>query len=174
MSQISSECGLSIGAIYANFSDKADLARYVASKLFDWRIADLESMADGDVAPTPLDVLRLLLGSMADQNRPAPSVILQFWSKASVDDDLRAVLNEQVGRLRDGVEQALRAWADQQSGGDGAALARRTASACMIIGQGFLANRGLFGWLDAEEYLETVAFALGSGNPSCHDRLTHA
>lgn len=161
MSQISAECGLSIGAIYANFEDKADLARYVAGKLFDWRIADLESMADGETVPTPLDVLRLLLGSMSDGQRPAPSVILQFWSKASVDDSLRAVLNEQVGRLRGGVERALRPWADQQSADDGADLARRTASACMIIGQGFLANRGLFGWLEAEEYLDAVVLAFG-------------
>jgi TetR/AcrR family transcriptional regulator, transcriptional repressor of aconitase len=161
MSQISAECGLSIGAIYANFEDKADLARYVAGKLFDWRIADLESMADGGATTTPMDVLRLLLGSMAEQNRPAPSVILQFWSKAGVDDGLRAVLNEQVGRLRAGVEQALRPWADDRSGGDGSALARQTASACMIIGQGFLANRELFGWMDAEEYLEAVAVAFG-------------
>lgn len=159
MSQISAECGLSVGAIYANFEDKADLARYVAGKLFDWRIADLESMADGETVTTPLDVLRLLLGSMADQSRPAPSVILQFWSKASVDDGLRAVLDEQVGRLRGGVERALRPWADQRTGGDGAALAHRTASACMIITQGFLANRGLFRWMDAEEYLTAVTVA---------------
>lgn len=163
MSQISTECGLSIGAIYANFEDKADLARYVAGRLFDWRIAELGSMSDdaGTVA-SPLDVLRLLLGSMADDHRPAPAVILQFWSKASVDEDLRAVLVEQVERLREGVERALRPWADLRAradGGDGSALARQTASACMIITQGFLANRGLFGWMDAEEYLQTVTRA---------------
>lgn len=170
MTQISAECGLSVGAIYANFEDKADLARYVANRLFDWRITELESMTDGGTVAAPLDVLRLLLGSMADHHRPAPAVILQFWSKASVDDGLRAVLTEQVDRLRTGVERALRPWADQQArregeegegeGGDGAELARRTAYACMIIGQGFLANQGLFGWMDAEEYLATVARAI--------------
>jgi hypothetical protein len=118
--------------------------------------------------PTPEDVLHLLLGSMAERHRPAPSVILQFWSKAGVDDGLRAVLNEQVGRLRDGIEGALRPWADQRSGGDGSVLAHQTASACMIIAQGFLANRGLFGWMDAEEYLQAVATAFGGQPDSPH------
>ena len=50
-------------------------------------------------------------------------------------------------------------WIGVRTGGDGAALAHRTASACMIITQGFLANRGLFRWMDAEEYLTAVTVA---------------
>ena len=161
ISQISAECQLSIGAIYANFENKADLARYVASRLFDWRIAELESLADATSLLTPAEMLAILLASLADESRPAPSVILQFWSKASVDDDLREVLAEQVGRLCASVVRALRPWADAQTDGLGEELARRTGQTLMIMSQGYLANRCLFGWLDAEDYRTTATLALG-------------
>ena len=38
------------------------------------------------------------------------------------------------------------------------------------MGQGFLANRCLFGWLSAEQYLDGVIAAFGSSG--CH--LSHA
>lgn len=160
ISQISAECQLSIGAIYANFENKADLARYVATRLFDWRVTALEALSDDTAAVvTPTQVLSILLGSLAEENRPAPSAILQFWSKASVDEDLREVLAEQVGRLRAVAERALRLWADAQTEGAGPDLARRAASMCLIMGQGFLANRCLFGWQTAEDFVSTAALA---------------
>ena len=161
IAQISAECRLSIGAIYANFENKADLARFIATRLFDWRITELEALTDGGSVLTPAELLAVLLTSLSDAGRPAPSVILQFWSKASVDADLREVLAEQVGRLCASVERALRPWADAQTDGAGEELALRTAQACMIMSQGFLANRCLFGWLDAEDFLATATHALG-------------
>lgn len=161
IAQISAECQLSIGAIYANFENKAELARYIASRLFDWRISELEAAVEKGSIVTPEQMLTLLLSSLADENRPAPSVILQFWSKASVDDDLREVLTEQVGRLCASVGTALRPWADAETGGDGEDLARRTAQTLMIMGQGYLANRCLFGWLSTEDYRTTAVRALG-------------
>jgi AcrR family transcriptional regulator len=53
ISQISAECQLSIGAIYANFENKADLARYIVTRLFDWRIGELEAAADTESLLTP-------------------------------------------------------------------------------------------------------------------------
>jgi AcrR family transcriptional regulator len=167
IAQISAECRLSIGAIYANFENKADLARYIATRLFDWRISELEALADTGSELTPPAMLGILLHSLGEADRPAPSLILQFWSKASVDEELREVLAEQVGRLCASVERALRPWADAQTGGgaggSGEELARRTAQTCLIMGQGFLANRCLFGWLDADDYLATATAALGAG-----------
>jgi hypothetical protein len=123
----------------------------------------------------------VLLASLADPNRPAPTVILQFWSEASVDEELRAVLTEQVGRLCVSAQHALGPWAEAQTaavgstgggagsdgagddgaGDDGASarLALRTAQTCLTMTQGFLANRCLFGWLDAGEFLETASRA---------------
>lgn len=171
IAQISAECQLSIGAIYANFENKADLARYIATRLFDWRISELEAAVKTGSIITPADMLALLLSSVAEEHRPAPSVILQFWSNASVDEDLREVLAEQVGRLCASVETALRPWADTATGGaaEGAGqaaedLARRTAQTLMIMGQGYLANSCLFGWQSAEDYRTTAIQALSSGS----------
>lgn len=166
IAEIAEECGLSIGAIYVNFENKQALARYLASRLFAWRIEGLEAMAaDGRIHP-PVELMQPLLASMADANRPPLTVILQFWSKAIVDEELHEVLVEQVSTLRASLERALRPWADAVSrttdGGDGAELAARTASACLIMGQGFLANRCLLGWMTPEDYLETATIALGS------------
>jgi AcrR family transcriptional regulator len=161
IAQISAECQLSIGAIYANFENKADLARYIATRLFDWRILELDALTDNGTVVTPVDLLGVLLASLSDANRPAPTVILQFWSKASVDDDLREVLTEQVGRLCASAQRALLPWADAQTDGAGEELALRTAQACLTMSQGFLANRCLFGWLDAEQFLDIATHALG-------------
>lgn len=165
ISQISAECQLSIGAIYANFENKADLARYVATRLFDWRITSLESLTDADAALSPTEVLAILLGSLAEDHRPDPSVILRFWSKASVDHEMREVLVEQVSRLRDVVEQALRPWAEAQADGAGQDLARKAADTCLIMSQGFLANRCLLGWQSAEDFVGTTAIAFSDTAP---------
>lgn len=168
IAQISAECELSIGAIYANFENKADLARFVATRLFDWRISELDALTQRKALVTPRDLLSVLLASLADANRPAPTVILQFWSEASVDDELRAVLTEQVGRLCASVQHALVPWAATRTAATGsddndraasAQLALRTAQTCLTMTQGFLANRCLFGWLDADEFLETASRA---------------
>ena len=154
LAQIADECGLSIGAIYVNFENKADLARFIATRLFAWRIEELDGLAEGGAVRTPAELMRPLLASMFDENRPPLPVILQFWSEARVDPELHAVLAEQVDALRGSLERALRPWA-------GAALASRVAQTCLIMGQGFLANRSLFGWMSAEQYLDAVLAAFG-------------
>ena len=53
IAQISAECRLSIGAIYANFENKADLARYIATRLFAWRIEELDGLPEGGPVRTP-------------------------------------------------------------------------------------------------------------------------
>lgn len=190
IAQISAECELSIGAIYANFENKADLARFVATRLFDWRISELDALTESTAMVTPRDLLAVLLASLADPHRPAPTVILQFWSEASVDDDLRDVLTEQVGRLCARAQQALRPWAEAQiaarardaagaesgsglreESGSGSRevagedaseqLALQTAQTCLTMSQGYMANRCLFGWLDADDFLRTAEQALG-------------
>jgi len=42
IAQIVEESGLSAGAIYVNFDNKAELARYIASRLLSWRIETIE------------------------------------------------------------------------------------------------------------------------------------
>jgi AcrR family transcriptional regulator len=156
IAQIVEESGLSAGAIYVNFENKAELARYIARRLLSWRIDAIEDLAHQDTICTPADVMGVLLGTL--DGLPL-SVMLQFWGEATVNPDLHAVLASQLEAMRTAMEHALQRWADQQVDA-GPELAAQASRACLIMCQGFLANRCLFGWLTVEEYLETATRAL--------------
>ncbi len=157
IAQIVEESGLSAGAIYVNFENKAELARYIASRLLSWRIEAIQDLAHQDTICTPADVMHVLLGTL-DGETPLP-VMLQFWGEATVNSDLHDVLTGQLDAMRTAMEHALQRWAHQQVDG-GQELAARVAKTCIIMCQGFLANRCLFGWLTVEEYLDTATRAL--------------
>jgi AcrR family transcriptional regulator len=162
IAQIVAECGLSAGAIYGNFENKAELARYVAGQLLHRRIGTLdEAVSDGQVR-TPVEVLRLFM--TLHRSPPDLSVLLQFWGEATVDQDLRTILRGRADELRQAFERALEPWvASQPDGSD--ELASRTAQLCVIMCQGYLANSALFGWMTGEEYLDAAerAFARPPG-----------
>lgn len=157
---IAGECGLSTGAIYANFENKADLARYIATSRLGWRTERLEQLAASGVTVAPAEVLRLLIDQVLDRQGLPLSVVLQFWSVATVEEDLHAVLTEHLDRLRSVVEVLLRPWAAQFP--DASAVARETSQVCLIMCQGFLANRCLSGWLEPDAFVRAASTAFGS------------
>jgi AcrR family transcriptional regulator len=159
IAEIVAECGLSAGAIYGNFENKADLARYIAGQLLHRRIGTLDdAVADGAVR-TPAEVLRLFM--TLRRQPPDLSVLLQFWGEATVDPELKAVLETRATEFRDAVVRALRPWAETQPE-DTDALALRTAEVCLAMVQGYFVNTALFGWMTGEEYLDGAERAFGS------------
>ena len=159
IAEIVAECGLSAGAIYGNFENKADLARYIAGQLLHRRIGTLDdAVSDGEVR-TPIEVLRLF---MSLHRAPKDlSVLLQFWGEATVDPDLLAVFRGRAEELRDAFGRALEPWVATQPGAS-SDLGERTAQLCTAMCQGYLANSALFGWMTGEEYLLAVERAFGS------------
>lgn len=155
IAQIVEESGLSAGAIYANFENKAELARYIAGSLFDWRLTRVREPATEGLIRTPSDVLRVLL-STADADAPPADVLLQFWGEASRDEELLRTLTEKMDALRDAFAAAVLPWAEEQEPSDAAALAARTATTMVVLCQGMLANRALLGWVSTDEYLATA------------------
>jgi AcrR family transcriptional regulator len=159
IAEIVAECGLSAGAIYGNFENKADLARYIAGQLLHRRIGTMDdAVADGAVR-TPAEVLRLFM--TLRRQPPDLSVLLQFWGEATVDPELKAVLETRATEFRDAVVRALRPWAETQPE-DTDALALRTAEVCLAMVQGYFVNTALFGWMTGEEYLDGAERAFGS------------
>jgi AcrR family transcriptional regulator len=158
ISQIVAECGLSAGAIYGNFENKADLARYIAGQLLHRRIGTLDdAVSDGQVR-APVDVLRLF---MSLQRAPKDlSVLLQLWGEATVNRDLHVVFSQRAEELRDAFGRALEPWVAVQPDA-GEALAARMSQLCVIMCQGYLANSALFGWMGGEEYLDAIERAFG-------------
>lgn len=159
IAEIVAECGLSAGAIYGNFENKAHLARYIAGQLLHRRIGTMDdAVADGAVR-TPAEVLRLFM--TLRRQPPDLSVLLQFWGEATVDPGLRAVLEQRAREFRDAVVRALRPWAETQPE-DTEALALRTAEVCLALVQGYFANTALFGWMTGEDFLDGAVRAFGS------------
>jgi AcrR family transcriptional regulator len=159
IAQIVEESGLSAGAIYSHFENKAQLARYVADKMLVWRIEEVEAELDpGEVHP-PVEVLRTLLRTLDEEAPPLP-VLLQFWAEAAIDPDIHGVLQAKMGDLRRVFERSVHRWAAQRDPADADGLAARTAQAMVALCQGYLANQGLFGWMSPEEYLDRVSALL--------------
>ena len=155
IAEIVAECGLSAGAIYGNFENKADLARYIAGQLLHRKIGTLdEAVSDGAVR-TPAEVLRLFMSFRREA--PDLSVLLQFWGEATVDTELHAIMESRATEFRDAIVRALRPWAETQpeaASGGAEALALRSAEVCLAMVQGWFANTALFGWLTGEEFLD--------------------
>jgi len=156
IADVVAESGLSAGAIYSHFRNKAELASYVAGSLLAWRIDEFASVT----VDAPADAMRFLLAVFEDEE-VTPHVVLQFWGEATVDEELRTVMTAVVGRMRAAFEHAVRPWADRRSA-DGAALAARTASVMLAVCQGYIANVALLGPRPVDDYLADVAVALGS------------
>ena len=159
IAEIVAECGLSAGAIYGNFENKADLARYIADQLLDRRIGGLDNAVSDGAVRTPVEVLRLFMSL-----RRAPkdlSVLLQFWGEATVDVDLHDMFRQKAERLRDAFGHALEPWVAAQPDAD-PQLGRRTSELCVIMCQGYLLNSTLFGWMSGEQYLEAAELAFAT------------
>ncbi len=159
IADVVAESGLSAGAIYSHFRNKAELAAYIAGSMMTWRIEEFEESTDPALA-TPAGAMRYLLG-VFDQADVAPEVILQFWGEATNDPDLHAVMVGVIGRMRAAFATAIRPWALERAGVDGAeALATRTASVMVALCQGYIANAALFGLRPVDAYLADAAAAL--------------
>lgn len=159
IAQIVEESGLSAGAVYANFENKAELARYVARSLLHWRVGEIDAATAAGAVRSPSEVMRTLFSTIEEEAPPVP-LILQFWGEATVDPDLHEVLATTVTALRDAFERAVRPWAEGQGESDVDALVRRTAIAMIVLCQGFLANTALLGWIGFDDYLSTASALL--------------
>ena len=150
IAEIVAECGLSAGAIYGNFENKADLARYIAGQLLHRKIGTLDDAVSDGAVRTPAEVLRLFMSLR--RQLPDLSVLLQFWGEATVDSELHAIMETRSNEFRDAIARALRPWAESQPE-DTDTLATRSAEVCLAMVQGWFANTALFGWMTGEEFL---------------------
>jgi len=159
------ESGLSTGAIYSHFRNKAELARYIVGRYLFVHIDTLDAAGRrGDVMP-PRQVLAEMLRSFTDDGLPAPLVV-QFWGEAMVDGDLHGEMTRTAGRLAASLAAAVTPWTRERLGGAAsdsvvAEHAAHTARTIAALAQGYVANTAVFGPRDVAEYVESVVAALG-------------
>src|SRR5947209_9059199 len=99
IADVVAESGLSAGAIYSHFRNKAELAEYVAGSLLAWRIDEFEGAVTAPELRTPAGAMRFMLGVFDDEEIP-PRVLLQFWAEATTDASLRVTMTGVIGRMR--------------------------------------------------------------------------
>jgi AcrR family transcriptional regulator len=160
IAQIVEESGQSAGAIYNHFSNKAELAHYIASTLMSDHIAKFEGTEARDGNLTPLEAMKRLLVFAQGPDIPY-DVILQFWGETSNDEGLRDAVLATVARLERAFALSIREWAQRRAvGGDAAALADRIAVVMVMVCQGYIVRAAIAGPQNVERYLDDVAFAL--------------
>ncbi|AWB93057.1 TetR/AcrR family transcriptional regulator [Aeromicrobium chenweiae] len=155
MADIIDESGLSAGAIYGNFSNKAELIRHVAAQVLDGRAHRIDAFtaADGPGHPSPAQIVELALTSLIDDDVPF-EVFVQFWAESSVDAEIRSTVQEFTGQLEQVFVRAIRPWCDQR-GTDRAdrASAEALAPVMIAICHGFIVRAAVSGDLDPPTYV---------------------
>ncbi|CAN5154083.1 hypothetical protein BH11ACT2_BH11ACT2_12360 [soil metagenome] len=159
MADIIAESGLSAGAIYSNFTNKAELAAYVAGTIISARARHFERMSGSPI--TPLEVAIGMLESMRDEDVPF-DVVVQFWAEATGDDELLAAVSATVTGLRAEFARAIEPWVRQKYPQSVVRTTEKLSIAMISVCQGYILNAALFGAADARDYLESVASALSS------------
>lgn len=165
IADIVEESGLSTGAIYSHFSNKAELARYIVGRFLFVRIDALEAAGREGVVSPPRSVLASMLGILTEDGLPAP-VIVQFWGEAMRDPELHSEMTRTAGRLGSSLATAVTPWVREQLGpaASPSAVAERaaqTARTLAALGQGYIAHTAVFGPRDVDDFVESAVAVLG-------------
>lgn len=161
IADIVAESGLSTGAIYANFKNKAELARYVANYLLTRQLDEFEARLTDGRLYTPGDVLNLFLTVLVEDDFPR-DVLVQFWGAATTDPALRTVVDGAASTLEESFAVVIQRWAATHANRarDRNALAQRVARVLVVLLQGYMVNSALFGPLSGAEFVDTVVLAV--------------
>jgi len=153
MADIIAESGLSAGAIYSYFPSKRELITSVAERILDDRRAELEA-AGADRPLAPAEIVRMLARGVR-ANAPVP-VLIQVWGEATVDPDLRAIVQVVLTRMRTAVTAGLERWAalhPERVGESPDAWASAVAPILMSLLPGFILQSALIDDFDEEGFL---------------------
>ncbi|MBW9095597.1 TetR family transcriptional regulator [Microbacterium jejuense] len=161
IADIVDESGLSTGAIYSHFTNKAELAQYIVGRFLFPRIDELEAGGSRGIMLTPADVLGRMLSTIRDTGL-SPALVVQFWGEALGDPAMHAQLVDTASHLLRALTAALTPWAGRRAGSteEVAALARSTARTVASLAQGYIANTAVFGPRAVEDYVASLTAAL--------------
>lgn len=162
MADIIAESGLSTGAIYSYFAGKRELIRGVAALVIGDRRSEL-AIAAVEHPLSPAEIAVILVDGLR-KHAPVPALV-QVWSEATVDAELRAMIVETIGGMRETLVAALSDWAQENptrlpEDADPAAWAREVAPVLLALIPGFALQRTMFDDFDEESYLAGISALL--------------
>lgn len=150
MADIIAESGLSAGAIYSNFTSKAEIWRFVAGTVISPRAEMLAqlSASPSEAATAMLNLLR--------ENEVPLQVVVQIWAEGTVDTEMHEVVSASIEMLRAAFATAIADWVAERYPADTAAQAARISRVLLILSQGYIVDAALFGAGDPAVYLESA------------------
>lgn len=158
MADVIAESGLSAGAIYGHFDGKRELFLGVIQGVLGQRREELAEAIRQGPPPSPGEALTVLVRGMVGSGVDV-RLLVQIWGEATIEPEIRQIVDEAAEILKAGMTDALRAWftahPDRAPGGVDAAVTR-LLPVMIALGQGFMLQRVLFDDFDDEAYLETV------------------
>jgi AcrR family transcriptional regulator len=158
MADIIAESGLSAGAIYGHYKSKADIVLEVARRVVGERVVDIQRLTESGTPFPPPAVLRLLVQAMT-RELVDPTIVVQIWGEAVVDDRLRQLALEVFGRLQSVLGDYLAAWYEREHGlspEDAAATAQELVPLYVSAVQGYLLQLAILPDFDPEGYFDML------------------
>ncbi|GAB3157545.1 hypothetical protein GCM10027059_00760 [Myceligenerans halotolerans] len=164
MADVLAESGLSTGAIYAHFAGKRELFVAVARNTLLRRNDEVVAAGAAGDPPAPAEILRIVVHGVLREGLD-PRVLLQFWSEATIEPEIREMVREAVAVIRTSFEEALVRWFARhpEHAPDGPqAAAGRLLPVLLALGQGFMVQYSIMDGFDGEAYLDAAAAVLPS------------
>ncbi|MEU0488880.1 TetR/AcrR family transcriptional regulator [Nocardiopsis sp. NPDC006139] len=158
MAVIVRETGLSTGAVYGYFEGKQELFRALAERTFDLKVMSF-ARPQGEPPRSPGEVVRAIVRVL--QRHPAMTVAPQIWAEATVDPEIRAIVEMIFGRVRGIIRAELAEWAagepEAVRGKDPQAWAERVTPVLLSSIPGFMLQRIVVPGFDEQAYLDALS-----------------
>ncbi|MDN4641790.1 TetR family transcriptional regulator [Agreia sp. PsM10] len=158
MADIIAESGLSAGAIYGNFANKAEVMNAVARKVMGSRIQEMQTLGSRERIPSPGEVLTRILTGLNEEVADT-GLLLQVWGESVTDPGIRDIVDVVFGELRESYVRLFADWAVQERGlerADAHAWGKNLAAVAVGLGQGYIAQSAMFSDFDRAAYLATA------------------
>ncbi len=163
MADIIAESGLSAGAIYSYFPGKAELVLAVAGAILADRRSELLA-AGATHTPSPAEIAALLVDGVR-KHAPLP-VLIQVWGEATVDPELRGLVNGVLRTVRETITDALARWAashpEHVPAGTEREWAQASTPVVMGLVPGFALQRVMLDDFDEDAFVRAIGGVLPS------------
>lgn len=155
MSQLIKASGVSAGAIYHHFENKNAIVAEVARQAISWPLHALAAFRDE--ARSPSQLIKFSINAV----QAAPELgdlLLQLGAAAATDDELGQLLHAEFVKLRDALDDTMRAWAQQNGVPSDLMDGRSQLYVGLVLG--FITQRRLISSFDEDEYLRYAQLSL--------------
>ncbi len=108
LEEIANEAGFTIGAVYSNFSGKAELFLALADKEVEQRVAEIRAVADAaERGEQPGSQAAEQFREFLERDPDWPLLFYEFWSVSVRNPDLQGELAKRRDAVRDALAETL-------------------------------------------------------------------